>query len=71
MNIDGVYSGKRGRVCQQGTMQTTRRENENETKLLIFDCMMVLRGDVVFIYRWLVSNYLRCFEAVVPNMRSV
>ena len=56
----------RGRVCQQGTTQTTRRENE--TSIL---CGVVSRGeDVVFIYK-LVSNYLRCLEAVVPNMRSV
>ena len=60
-----------GRVCQQGTTQTTRCENENETKLLIFNCMMMLRGDVVFIYKLLVSNYLRRLEALVPNMCSV
>ena len=42
----------------------------NETKLQIFDCM-VLRGEDVFIYKLLVSNYLRRLEAVVPNMRSV
>ena len=56
----------RGRVCQQGTTQTTRRENE--TSIL---CSVVLRGDVMFIYRQFVSNYLRCLEAAVPNMRSV
>ena len=56
----------RGRVCQQGTMQTTRCENE--TSIL---CSVVLRGDVMFIYRQFVSNYLRCLEAAVPNMRSV
>ena len=43
----------------------------NETKLQILDCMMVLRGDVLFIYRWLVSNYLRHLEAVVLNVCSV
>ena len=54
----------KGRVCQQGTTQTTRRENETSILCSVF------RGDVVFIYK-LVSNYLRCLEAVVPNMRSM
>ena len=56
----------KGRVCQQGTTQTTRRENE--TSIL---CSVVLRGEDVFIYKLLVSNYLRRLKAVVPNMRSV
>ena len=56
----------RGRVCQQGTTQMTRRKNETS----ILCSMMVFRGDVMFIYK-LVSNYLRCLKAVVPNMCSV
>ena len=35
----------------------------NETKLQIFDCMMVLRGGVMFIYKQFVSNYLMLLEA--------
>ena len=45
-------------------------QERNETKLQIFNCMVSRGEDVVFIYK-LVSNYLRCLEAVVPNMHSV
>ena len=48
----------KGRVCQQGTTQMTRRENE--TSIL---CSVVSRGEDVFIYKLLVSNYLRRLEA--------
>ena len=44
-------------------------ETRDETSIL---SSVLSRGeDVVFIYRWLVSNYLRRLEAVVPNMHSV
>ena len=38
-------------------------QERNEMKLQIFNCMMVLRGDVMFIYRQFLSNYLMHLEA--------
>ena len=65
----GIFR-KEGKGVPTGHDADDETRERDETKLQIFDCMVSRGEDVVFIYK-LVSNYLRCLEAVVPNMRSV
>ena len=66
-----VSFGKEGKGVPAGHDTDDKMRERNKMKLQIFDCMISRGEDVVFIYRWLVSNYLRRLEAVVPNMHSV